>query len=94
MRRTHALSLFSALIASVMVADAARTAEAADKVSIGVVNSSSDVGLFIADAKGYFKEENIEASFNTFDSAAKMIAPHAAGQLDVGGGAASSGLVR
>lgn len=92
MRRTLATWFFSALIAGVVVAGTVRTAEAADKVSIGVVNSSSDIGLFIADAKGYFKEENIEANFNTFDSAAKMIAPLAAGQLDVGGGAASSGL--
>jgi NitT/TauT family transport system substrate-binding protein len=91
MSRIIAAAIFSTLIAASVVAGM-EMAVAADKVSIGVVNSSSDVGLFIADAKGYFKAENIEASFNTFDSAAKMIAPLAAGQLDVGGGAASSGL--
>lgn len=91
MRRILATAIFSALIAGTIGAGV-DTAQAVDKVSIGVVNSSSDVGLFIADAKGYFKAENIEASFNTFDSAAKMVAPLAAGQLDVGGGAASSGL--
>ena len=91
MSRILVTAIYSALIAGSVVAGV-ETAGAADKVSIGVVNSSSDVGLFIADAKGYFKAEDIEASFNTFDSAAKMIAPLAAGQLDVGGGAASSGL--
>jgi NitT/TauT family transport system substrate-binding protein len=92
MNRIFGTAILSLLMAGTMVAGAAKQAAAADKVSIGVVNSSSDVGLFIADAKGYFKNENIEASFMTFDSAAKMIAPLAAGQLDVGGGAASSGL--
>jgi NitT/TauT family transport system substrate-binding protein len=67
-------------------------ANAADKVTIGVVNSSSDIALFIADAKGYYKDAGIEVTFNSFDSAAKMIAPLGIGQLDVGAGAASSGL--
>ena len=65
---------------------------AADSVSIGLTNASSDIALFIADAKGFFKEEDITPNFVAFDSAAKMIAPLGAGQLDVGGGAASSGL--
>src|ERR1700689_786468 len=67
-------------------------ANAADKVTIGVVNSSSDIALFIADAKGYYKDAGIEVTFNSFDSAPKMIAPLGIGQLDVGAGAASSGL--
>ena len=64
---------------------------AADKVSIGIVNAVSDGGLFIAEAKGYFKEAGIEASFVEFDTGAKMVAPLGAGQLDVGGGAALTG---
>jgi NitT/TauT family transport system substrate-binding protein len=65
---------------------------AADDVSIGITNAGSDIALFIADAKGFFKSEDIKPNFIAFDSAAKMIAPLGAGQLDVGGGAASSGL--
>jgi NitT/TauT family transport system substrate-binding protein len=67
-------------------------AHAADRVSVGVVNASSDIALFIADAKGYFKEAGLDVQFHAFDSAAKMVAPLGAGQLDVGAGAASSGL--
>ena len=52
---------------------AASKADAADKVTIGVTNSSSDIALFIADAKGYYKDAGIEVAFNSFDSAAKMI---------------------
>jgi NitT/TauT family transport system substrate-binding protein len=65
---------------------------AAEDVSIGITNAASDIVLFIADAKGFFKSEDIKPDFIEFDSAAKMIAPLGAGQLDVGGGAASSGL--
>jgi NitT/TauT family transport system substrate-binding protein len=70
----------------------AQAAIAADKVSIAVVNASSDAALFIADAQGYYKAEGIEAEFVSFDTGAKMVAPLGAGQLDVGGGAASAGL--
>lgn len=65
---------------------------AAVTVNVGIANTSSDVGFFIADKKGYFRQEGIEAKFIDFQSAAKMIAPLASGQLDVGGGASSAGL--
>ncbi|QWW72372.1 ABC transporter substrate-binding protein [Rhizobium sp. WYJ-E13] len=61
-------------------------------VNVGIVNSSSDVAFFIADKKGYFKEEGIEAKFIPFDAGAKMVAPLGAGQLDVAGGSPSVGL--
>jgi len=79
----------AALIASLL---ASGVAQAADKVSVAVVNASSDAALFIADAKGYYKAEGIEAEFVSFDTGAKMVAPLGAGQLDIGGGAASAGL--
>jgi NitT/TauT family transport system substrate-binding protein len=67
-------------------------ASAADKVTIGIVNAVSDGTLFIAQDKGYFQAEGLEADFIEFDTGAKMVAPMGAGQLDVGGGAASAGL--
>lgn len=67
-------------------------ASAADKISIAVVNSTSDVALFVAQDKGYYKDEGLEANFIEFDSGAKMTAPLGAGQLDIGGGAASAAL--
>jgi NitT/TauT family transport system substrate-binding protein len=84
--------LSSPVCAAATLAFATAAAGAPDRVTIGVTNASSDLALFIADAKGYFKEAGIEAQFSAFDSAAKMIAPLGAGQLDVGSGAASSGL--
>lgn len=79
--------LSAAMFSMMMVA-----AQAADKVTIGIVNAVSDGTLFIAQEKGYFKAEGIDAEFVAFDTGAKMVAPMGAGQLDVGGGAASAGL--
>lgn len=62
------------------------------KVEVGAVGSTSDIALFIADKRGYFKAEGIIVNFTRFDSAARMVAPLGAGQLDIGGGAPSAGL--
>jgi len=61
-------------------------------VRVGIASASSDVGLFIADKKGYFRAEGLNVSFVSFDSGARMVAPLGAGQLDVGAGSPSAGL--
>ena len=68
--------------------------QAADlvKVSVGITNSASDVSLFVAHKRGYFKEEGLDVSFVPFVSAARMIAPMASGDLDVATGALSAAL--
>ena len=88
-RRAVALFLSLALCAGL----AARTFTADSvTVRVGIANASSDVGFFIADRKGYFRQEGIDVTFTAFDSAAKMVAPLGLGRLDVGGGSASAGL--
>ena len=62
------------------------------RVKVGSIGQSSDIGLFLADERGFFRAAGIEADFVPFDTAAKQIAPLGAGQLDVGGGALSAGL--
>jgi NitT/TauT family transport system substrate-binding protein len=64
----------------------------AQNVRVGIVNSSTDVPFFIADAKGYFKEEGLSVELLPFDAGAKMIAFLGTGDLDVGGGAPSVAL--
>ena len=68
------------------------TAAELREVSVGVTNSATDVGFFIADKKGYFREEGIKANFIQFDSAARMNALFGTGELDVGAGGLSAGL--
>lgn len=65
---------------------------ALDKVSIGNLPASSSWCFIIAEEKGYFRQEGIEADVVPYDSGAKMIPQLSAGQLDVGAGSASSGL--
>lgn len=62
------------------------------KVTIGVNGSATDIAFFIADARGYFKAENIAADLENFTSAAGMVAPLGTGQLDVAAGTPSAGL--
>jgi NitT/TauT family transport system substrate-binding protein len=62
------------------------------RVTVGITNALADVGFFIADKRGYFAEQNIKVSFVSFDAAARMIAPFASGDLDVGGGGVAAGL--
>lgn len=59
---------------------------------VGTVISVSDAGFFVAQEKGYFVEQGVAVEFLPFRSAADMIAPLGAGQLDIGGGAVSAGL--
>src|SRR5712691_1768948 len=73
-------------------AAAEATVRVSATVRVGIANTSSDVGFFIADKKGYFNQEGIQVLFTDFESAAKMVAPLGSGQLDVGGGASSAGL--
>ena len=82
----------SASLGALMMLTASATAADLVDVSIGVTNSATDVGFFIAQERGYFRTEGINAKFVTFDSAAKMIAPFASGDLQVGAGGTSAGL--
>ena len=86
--RAIAATATTLAVSSLAVCDAAETLT----VRVGLAQTSSDVGFFIADKKGYFKAEGLDVTFTPFDSAAKMIAPLGAGQLDVGGGSPSAGL--
>jgi NitT/TauT family transport system substrate-binding protein len=61
-------------------------------VKFGQVGTISDAAIFIADAKGYFKEQGITLDLQTFQSAANMTTPLGTGELDAGGGAPSAGL--
>ena len=46
----------------------------------------------IADKKGYFRDEGLEVKVSNFRSAADMVAPLGAGQIEAGAGSASAGL--
>ena len=61
-------------------------------VKVGIVPSITNAPMFIADKKGFMREEGLVSDYQTFDSAASMMAPLGAGQLDVVAGGPSAGL--
>lgn len=62
------------------------------KVKFGQVGGMSDGAIFIAEAKGFFKEQGITVEYVPFTSAAQMVAPLGTNELQIGGGAISAGL--
>ena len=84
MRRILILALAALAFAS--------PARAADKVSVGTTFSMTDLPFFIGQKRGYFRDENLDVNFVNFDSAARMIAPLASGDLDAGAGGPSAAL--
>jgi NitT/TauT family transport system substrate-binding protein len=87
------LSLLSCYLLSwLALAAASSPASAADQVRIGIARTISDVGYYVADAMGFFREEGLEVSIIGFNSAAQMVAPLGTGELDVGGGTVSAGF--
>src|ERR1700712_1217241 len=90
MWRTRALR--ATISAAFLLASTSWPAAAAEKIKIAYIGGTADVGFYIADANGFLKEEGIEAEFIRFDSSARMIAPLATGEIDVGSGAVNAGL--
>jgi NitT/TauT family transport system substrate-binding protein len=67
-------------------------APATEKVKIAYTGAMSDVGFFVADAKGLFAAEGIDVEFIQFDGGPRMIAPIATGEIDVGASINSASL--
>jgi NitT/TauT family transport system substrate-binding protein len=88
-----AACFFSACLALQLAAwPSVAAAAEADQVRIGIARTMSDVGYYVADAMGFFRDEGIEVTMTPFNSAAQMMAPLGVGDLDVGGGTVSAGF--
>ncbi|HEV7662275.1 MAG TPA: ABC transporter substrate-binding protein [Chloroflexota bacterium] len=62
------------------------------KISVGVLGSSSDGGIFIANDRGYFKDEGIDLDVQRFQSLVDMVAPLTGGQLQIAAGGLAASL--
>jgi ABC-type nitrate/sulfonate/bicarbonate transport system substrate-binding protein len=65
---------------------------AAQTITVGATSSTSDAPIYIAEKKGFFQAEGLEVKVTNFRSAADMVAPLGAGQIQAGAGSASAGL--
>ncbi len=66
---------------------------ALDTVAIGYTRTATDVGLYVADKRGYFKEAGIDLHLELFDSAARMITSIVSGDLQAIAGSPSAGFL-
>jgi len=88
MSRNRNRKIFLALVALL----ASPASAAAQAITVGATSSTSDAPIYIADKKGYFRDEGLEVKVVNFRSAADMVAPLGAGQIEAGAGSASAGL--
>jgi NitT/TauT family transport system substrate-binding protein len=89
MRYGFARAAIAALAAAALLIGRAGAAETVD---VGIGGSASDAPLYIAQEKGYFNDEGLEVHLIVLDTGAKIIAPLATGELQVGSGALSVGF--
>jgi len=78
--RICVLFVFVALLCAVSGGGASGDSPAV--VRVGILTSTTDAPLWIADKYGYFKDEGISVQFLTFNSGEAMIAPLSTGQLE------------
>jgi NitT/TauT family transport system substrate-binding protein len=91
-RDRHHVTAFSFSAALSLVLLQPPIAHAAETVRLGVAQTMSDAAYYVAQDKGYFRDEGIDLKLTTFNSAAGMVAPLGTGELDVGGGTVSAAL--
>lgn len=79
-----------ALAAGLAVLCAPGGAAGLETVRIADQRAGSDAPIYIANAKGYFRDEGIAVDLVPFNAGAQMITPLGIGELDVGGGLTSA----
>ena len=89
---SHILSVLKRALIAVFTMFAAHAALANDAVKIGVVKNSVYGPLFVAESRGYFKTEKLDATLVVFDSALLMGPAVAAGSIDFAGGNATAAI--
>jgi NitT/TauT family transport system substrate-binding protein len=76
-------------VATVITASAVNAAE---KLVVGHLGIVADGPYFIAQEKGFFKEEGVEVELKRFNSGTQALAPLATNQLQVVGGGSSTAI--
>jgi ABC-type nitrate/sulfonate/bicarbonate transport system substrate-binding protein len=62
-------------------------------VRVGVVGATGESGLYVAEEQGYFRQQGITIEWAQFQAGQQMIPLLGSGQLDVGSGGVSAGLI-
>jgi NitT/TauT family transport system substrate-binding protein len=62
-------------------------------VKVGLAYTASDAGLLIAMERGHYREQALDVEFEKIESAANLLPPLGAAQVDVGGNALTPGYL-
>jgi NitT/TauT family transport system substrate-binding protein len=73
-------------VAAALLSSSIPSGAQAEKVKVATPGIASDIGFFIADKKGYFRDEGLDVELTRIDVSPQMTAPLGMGQLDVGAG--------
>ncbi len=85
-------TLVFALVAGAGVSNLASLAQSNNTVKVASAGIASDIGFFLADTKGYFREEGLDVHLTQMANSPQMIGPLGMGQLDVGAGTVAASL--
>jgi NitT/TauT family transport system substrate-binding protein len=89
--RRHAVIVGLALIGAAAL-PAAAVAQRETAIRAGYVGTASDIGLYLAERKGYFRAEGLDVALAQFDLTNKMVPMLGTGDLDVGSGTVAVGI--
>lgn len=67
-------------------------AHAADAIKIGLLKSAGSTAVYLAQDKGYFAAEGLDAQFTFFDAAQPIAVAAVAGGIDIGSVGTSAGM--
>jgi len=80
------------VLAVVLASIGPANAQSPIAVTVGAASVTSDAPIYIADKKGYFRDEGLAVKVENFRSASDMVPHLGTGTLDAGAGSASAGL--
>jgi len=80
------------VLAVVLASIGLSNAQSPIAVTVGAASVTSDAPIYIADKKGYFRDEGLAVKVENFRSASDMVPHLGTGTLDAGAGSASAGL--
>jgi len=86
------LAVVVAVLATPVLWSLTGVAQSGTTVKVASAHIASDVGFFLAQKKGYFRQEGLAVEITQLANAPQMIGPLGRGQLDVGAGTVSAGL--
>jgi NitT/TauT family transport system substrate-binding protein len=90
--KTIGIKSFLITMFAASLAIASPEVNAADKIVVGHLGIVADGPYFIAQEKGFFKDEGIEVELKRFNSSTQALVPLATNQLQVVGGGSSTAI--